>query len=55
MSVENGRLVARCRGGGALAVIDLEVDGEPLSAKDFAARHGASQGAAGIPLGGSGL
>ena len=51
MRVENGRLVARCRGGGALAVIDLEVDGEPLSAKDFAAKHGAE----GVPLGGSGL
>jgi methionyl-tRNA formyltransferase len=48
MAVENGRLVARCGGGGALAILELELDGAVVSAKDFAAAHGAT----GAPLGG---
>jgi methionyl-tRNA formyltransferase len=52
MTVVNGRLVARCGGGGALAILDLEVDGAEMSARDFAATHSAAYGAIGVPLGG---
>jgi len=48
MTLENGQLVARCGGAGALAILALEVDGAPMSAAEFAAAHGAS----GVPLGG---
>jgi methionyl-tRNA formyltransferase len=48
MTVENGRLVARCGGGGGLAILKLETDGAEESATDFAARHGAI----GVRLGG---
>jgi methionyl-tRNA formyltransferase len=51
MTVERGRLVARCGGGGALAVLELEVDGRVLPATDFAATYGAAYGAAGVRLG----
>jgi hypothetical protein len=51
MTVENGHLVARCGGGGALAILELEVDGTEVSARDFAATHGAAYGAIGVPLG----
>ena len=47
MAVENGRLVARCGGGGALSILELELDGAVVSAMDFAAAHGAT----GAPLG----
>ena len=50
--VENGRLVARCGGGGALAILKLELDGATVSATDFAATHPATRGAPGVPLGG---
>lgn len=50
MTVENGRLVARCGGGGALAILTLEVDGAAMSATDFAAV--ANDGAIAVPLGG---
>jgi hypothetical protein len=46
--VENGRLIARCGGGGTLAILKLELDGAEVSATDFAATHGAT----GVPLGG---
>jgi hypothetical protein len=52
MTVTNGRLVARCGGGGALAILELEVDGAGVSARDFAATHGAAYGPIGVPLGG---
>ena len=52
MTVANGRLVARCGGGGALAILELEVDGAEVSARDFAATHGVAYGAMGVPLGG---
>jgi methionyl-tRNA formyltransferase len=48
MAAENGRLVARCGGGGALAILRLELDGAEVSATDFAATHGVT----GVPLGG---
>jgi methionyl-tRNA formyltransferase len=48
MSAENGCLVARCGGGGALEILKLELDGAEVSATDFAATHGAT----GVPLGG---
>jgi len=48
MTVEDGRLVARCGGGGSLAILKLELDGAVVSATDFAATHGAT----GVPLGG---
>jgi methionyl-tRNA formyltransferase len=51
ITVENGRLVARCGGGGALAVLELEVDGAMVSASDFTARYGAAYGATGAALG----
>lgn len=45
--VEGSTMVARCRGGGALAVLELEIDGALVSVSDFAARHGTRA----IPLG----
>jgi methionyl-tRNA formyltransferase len=48
MTVENGAIVARCGGGGALAILTLDVEGVPVSASEFAAAHGAI----GVPLGG---
>jgi len=48
MKLENGQLLARCGGGGALAILALEVDGAPMSAAGFVAAHGAG----GVPLGG---
>ena len=47
LRVEEGRLVACCGGGGALAVLELEIDGERMDARAFAAR------VAGAPLGGN--
>jgi methionyl-tRNA formyltransferase len=48
MTVENGRLLARCGGGGALSILELEVDGAAVSAMDLSVTHGAI----GVPLGG---
>ena len=48
LAVEKGRLIARCGGGGTLAILKLELDGAEVSATDFAATHGAT----GVPLGG---
>lgn len=39
LSVEHGRLVARC-GGGTLGVLDLEIDGVRVSVGEFASRFG---------------
>jgi hypothetical protein len=47
ITVERGRLLARCGGGGKLAILELEVDGLALPATDFAARYGAE----GVSLG----
>jgi len=47
MTAENGRLVARCGGGGSLAILKLEFDGAVVSATDFAGTH-----ATGVSLGG---
>jgi methionyl-tRNA formyltransferase len=40
LGVEGDRLVARCGGGGTLAVLELEVDGEPTAPHALAARLG---------------
>jgi methionyl-tRNA formyltransferase len=48
LAAEKGRLIARCGGGGTLAILKLELDGAEVSATDFAATHGAT----GVPLGG---
>lgn len=40
LAVEAGRLVARCGGGGTLAVLALEVDGQVLDAQALVARMG---------------
>jgi methionyl-tRNA formyltransferase len=48
LAVADDRLVARCAGGGTLAVADLEIDGVPVSAMEFARRFGA----AAVTLGG---
>jgi len=47
MAVENGHLVAHCGGGGSLCVLELEIEGAPVSAGAFAATHGQSA----VPLG----
>lgn len=52
MTADNGRFVARCGGGGSLAILKLELDGAAVSATDFAATHAAGYGATGVPLGG---
>lgn len=40
LAVDAGRLVARCAGGGTLAVLALEVDGQPVDAQALVARLG---------------
>jgi methionyl-tRNA formyltransferase len=40
LSVERGRIVARCGGGGTLAVLELELDGKPMATEQFTARLG---------------
>ncbi len=40
--VDGGAIVARCGGGGTLAVLELEVDGVPLGAADLALLLGSS-------------
>jgi len=45
LTVEDDRIVARCGGGGVLAVLELEIDGTPVGPAQLAARIGA------IPLG----
>jgi methionyl-tRNA formyltransferase len=47
MSVEKDQLVAYCGGGGSLSVLELEIDGAPVSAGAFAATLGKSA----VPLG----
>jgi methionyl-tRNA formyltransferase len=42
LGVEHGGLVARCGGGGALSVLELELDGQLIGAADLAARTGSS-------------
>jgi methionyl-tRNA formyltransferase len=44
MAAENGNIVARCGGGGALAILELEIEGARVSAGEFATAHG------GIPV-----
>ena len=39
-AVTGERIVARCGGGGALALCSLEIDGAPVDARGFAARFG---------------
>ena len=36
----NGRLLARCAGGGMLAILEAEIDGRPISASNFLKRYG---------------
>jgi methionyl-tRNA formyltransferase len=40
LAIAEGTLVARCGGGGALAILALEVDGTAMRAEDLAARLG---------------
>jgi methionyl-tRNA formyltransferase len=40
LQAEAGRCVAACADGGALELLELELDGEPLSAQEFANRIG---------------
>ncbi len=40
LGVEEGRLVARCGGGGRLAVLGLEIEGHDTDARAFAVRFG---------------
>ncbi len=47
MKAEGSTMVARCGGGGALAILELEIEGSPVTVSDFAARHGTRA----IPLG----
>jgi methionyl-tRNA formyltransferase len=47
MTAENGHIVARCGDGGALAILELEIEGARVSASEFAAAHGAIA----VPLG----
>jgi methionyl-tRNA formyltransferase len=47
ITVETGHLVASCGGGGSLSVMELEIDGLPVSAAEFAVTHGAGA----VPLG----
>ena len=49
LAADNHRLIARCGGGGVLAVQDLEIDGMPVTPCAFAARFGASP----VPLPGA--
>jgi methionyl-tRNA formyltransferase len=40
LRVEEGRILARCAGGGLLAVLELEIDGERMGPRAFAERIG---------------
>ena len=40
VKVEGNTVVARCGGGGSLTILELEVEGTPVSVSDFAARYG---------------
>src|SRR5262249_29716111 len=40
IGVEDGHLVARCGGGGTLALYSLEIDGAPVDPAAWLARHG---------------
>jgi methionyl-tRNA formyltransferase len=42
IGVERARIVARCGGGGTLAILTLEISGEPIDANAFASRFGAA-------------
>ncbi|MEP7181730.1 MAG: formyltransferase [Betaproteobacteria bacterium] len=47
LEARNGRLYAHCGGGGTLAVLALEIDGDPTAAADVVARFGGAP----VPLG----
>ena len=49
LRIEEGRIVARCGGGGLLAVLELEVDGERMGPETFAARIGGAALGTGKP------
>jgi methionyl-tRNA formyltransferase len=51
IEVRDGRLVARCGGGGTLHVLALEVGGMPCDATSLLARHGGKPVALGSPEG----
>jgi methionyl-tRNA formyltransferase len=40
MKAHEQLILARCGGGGSLAILELEIDGAPVVASDFAARYG---------------
>ena len=40
--VEHGAIVARCGGGGTLAVLEMEVDGAPITIDALARQFGSS-------------
>jgi methionyl-tRNA formyltransferase len=42
LSVETGRIVAHCGGGGTLAVLELEIDGRAVAGDPFGARIGSA-------------
>jgi methionyl-tRNA formyltransferase len=46
LHAESGRVLAACADGGTLELLELELDGEPLSAQEFAHRIGARE----VPL-----
>ena len=48
IALEHGRLVAHCGGGGTLAVLALEIEGEPVDPGAFARRFGSRRLAAGV-------
>jgi len=48
LAVVDGRLVAHCGGGGTLAILALEVDGQPMDPVAFGARFGTAPVALGV-------
>ncbi len=51
LEVRDGRLLARCGGGGTLAILALELAGSPCDAAAFVARFGATPVILGTPVG----
>ena len=47
LQVRDGQITARCGGGGALAIVTLEIDGAPIDAAGLLARFGSAP----VPLG----
>ncbi len=47
LSLHDGIMIAHCGGGGRLAILALEIDGQAVDATQFAQRFGAALGRAG--------